>query len=120
MKQAASVTAEPLSMQQRPYTDTLCSNATLSDFAKRIEVTGDETVSDTAISGEIGTSDGRCILLSFDLADRVDPSVLRRGLLTKAHNLIGAKAANALFPVTESVNNITMGSLAGQIGKSVD
>lgn len=104
----------------KAYTDALCCDVVLTDFATRVEIVGDEMLSDTSTSGEIETSDGRLIPLAFDLADRVDPSELKRGLLIKAQNLIGNIATNTFSPVIESVHGVSTSSLARLIGVSID
>lgn len=94
------------------YADALCADQALAAFARRVEVEGDDSVSDTATVGVIDTHDGRQIAISHDLAARLSPELLESGLRKKAAGLLGEAEAGRLWEAATAA-----GGSASRIGE---
>jgi 2-methylcitrate dehydratase PrpD len=94
------------------FTDALCTDPKLAEFAKRVFVSGAPEVPDTAAIGTIEMMDGRKIKFSHDLAACTENSKIETGLRTKASNLIGVSAANSLWSTISDLDNISAQQLA--------
>ena len=71
------------------YTDLLAGDARLADFASRVTVTGDETLSDMQARCSLTLRNNETLTVTHDLADPIRPEVLEQGLLRKAEALLG-------------------------------
>jgi 2-methylcitrate dehydratase PrpD len=74
----------------RTYRDALATDPRLANFARRITVTGDASLTDMQVTGEVTLRDGRAQPLAHDLAAPIAQDALGRSLRTKAHELLGA------------------------------
>lgn len=74
----------------RTYTDALAADPQLADFAGRITVTGDASLTDMQATGEVTLRDGSALPFAYDLAAPIALEALGRSLRTKAHALLGA------------------------------
>jgi hypothetical protein len=81
----------------RSYADALCADPALARFAGCVEVDGHAGISDTATLGYIETMDGKRIEIGHDLAARLEPQVLEKGLRRKAAGLLGEDEASRLW-----------------------
>lgn len=79
------------------YVDALGADPRLAAFARRVTVTGDDRLSDTATEGELTLASGARIAVSHDLAARLPMATLESGLRAKARALVGAAEANELW-----------------------
>jgi len=75
------------------YTDALAADADLAAFAGRVEVVGDDRLSDMRAEGEVVLRDGSRIGVSHDLAAAIPPAVLADKLRAKAEAMLGARGA---------------------------
>ncbi len=85
------------------YTDALCADTRLADFASRVTVEGDPALSDTATEGTIELATGQIISVSHDLAARLTAEAVEKGLRTKAQGLIGAETADRFWAAVAEV-----------------
>lgn len=68
----------------RTYTDAVAQDPALADFAQRVTVLGDESLSDTRVAGMLRLNDGTDEPVDFDLMDPLPSDVLETKLRTKA------------------------------------
>lgn len=97
------------------FNDDLCTDPFLQAFAEKVEVIGDAEVSDTATVGEITTSDGRTIQISFDLSAKIAPDDLETGLRAKATGLIGEASTRVVWSAVDNFSSTSARSLAGSV-----
>jgi 2-methylcitrate dehydratase PrpD len=95
----------------RSFTDALCADPALLDVARRVEVVGDAAVSDTAAEMTLTLRDGQMIRATHDLAARLAPQELARGLRRKAAALLGAETADRLWAATQALSARDIGAL---------
>jgi 2-methylcitrate dehydratase PrpD len=86
------------------YTDALCGDPRLVEFAARVHVVGDESLSDTATEALIERGTGPAIAASHDLAVRIPAPAIEQGLRAKARGLIGAETAERLWPAVADLD----------------
>ena len=91
----------------RSYVDALCADPVLFGVARRVEVVGDEAVSDTAAELTLTLRGGEEIRLAHDLATRIAPLDLARGLQAKAAALLGAETADRLWAATQAIDKLS-------------
>lgn len=89
------------------YTDSLCSDGRLADFASRVTVEGDPSLSDTATEGTIEREAKPAIAAAYDLAARLPADALEAGLRRKAQALIGAEAAECLWAAVSGPGQVS-------------
>ena len=77
----------------RIYSDSLAGDADLRAFSAKVEVTGDESLSDLQAVGVVTLNDGANITVTHDLATRIPESVLAEKLRAKAVAVIGEAGA---------------------------
>ena len=77
----------------RLFTDSIAGDSELGCFAERINVKGDDELTDLQARGEISLTDGRAIPVWFDLADPLAPEVLAEKLHRKSSTIIGDAGA---------------------------
>ena len=94
------------------YTADICGDPRLTDLARRVEVTSDPDVSDTAADLTIDTTDGRRITLTHDLAERIPPEQLESGLRNKARGLLGQDQASRLWTAVADLAHLSAADLA--------
>lgn len=75
----------------RTYTDALAQNSALAAFAEKVEVTGDDTLTDEQAEVAVTLKDGRVTALSHDLAAPVPADVLAAKLRAKSVQVIGPR-----------------------------
>ncbi|MCX7645111.1 MAG: MmgE/PrpD family protein [Rhodobacteraceae bacterium] len=75
------------------YTDALAADPALADFAARVDVAGDERLTDTQAEGEIALHSGGRIRVSHDLAAAIPLDVLADRLRAKAEAMLGERAS---------------------------
>ncbi|QGX98352.1 MmgE/PrpD family protein [Roseovarius faecimaris] len=98
----------------RAYTDALASDGALAAFARRVRVTGDETVSDLQAEGQLRFRDGTVVPLSHDLADEIPQEVLARRLRQKAEALLGARGG-ALWDMADRLDQCPARAIGAQL-----
>ena len=98
------------------YTADLCLDPTLGDLARRLAVTSDAAVSDTAAVLTIDTKDGRRLSAEHDLAARIPADRLEAGLRGKARGLLGEAAAERLWIAVAGLDRLSARDLAGLLG----
>ena len=76
----------------RVYQDALTADAALSAFAGRVEVVGDEALTDMEARGSLTLKDGTTVPIYHDLAARLPHEVLAEKLRAKARAMIGERA----------------------------
>ena len=77
----------------RVYTDILTGDGALSEFARKVEVIGEEGVSDLQTFGTLMLKGGAKIPLHFDLVDPMPDEVLAGRLRQKAEGMLGDEGA---------------------------
>jgi 2-methylcitrate dehydratase PrpD len=77
----------------RLFTDSIAGDSELRRFAERINVKGDDELTDLQARGEISLTDGRAIPVWFDLADPLAPEVIAEKLKRKSTTIIGDAGA---------------------------
>lgn len=92
------------------YCDDLSSDPALSAFARKIEVIGDETLTDMQAEGELEFADGRKVAFSHDLARRPAPDVLAMKLRAKAEAVLG-DGAHRIAPIMERLPDLSAADL---------
>ena len=98
------------------YTADLCRDPTLGSLARRLEVTSDAAVSDTAAVLTIDTKDGRRLSVQHDLAARIPADRLEAGLRGKARGLLGEATAGRLWAAVVGRDRLSARDLAGLLG----
>lgn len=78
------------------YRDALADDPDLAELAARVTVEGDVRLGDTATEIEIATGDGRMVRSAHDLAARLAPAAVARGLESKSEALLGHAAAQRI------------------------
>ena len=81
----------------RAYDDALCSEARLTALLPIIEVAGDPALPDTAAVVRVELRGRPAVEAAHDLAARLAPETLERGLRAKAGSLLGEVSAAALW-----------------------
>ena len=81
----------------RIYRDALAGDAALSAFAAKVEVVGDDNLTDMEAQGSVTLKDGTTLPIYHDLAARLPSEVLGGKLRAKAEAMIGARGAS-LWP----------------------
>ncbi|MFZ7089994.1 MmgE/PrpD family protein [Primorskyibacter sp. 2E233] len=76
----------------KTYTDALAQDAGLAEFARKVLVEGDETLTDMQAEGSLTTKAGEKLSFSHDLAARLSQEAIQHGLTQKARSVIGADA----------------------------
>ena len=94
------------------YTDMLAADPALSDFSSRINVVGDESVTDMQAAGEVTLNDGRHLPFAYDLANRLPDAVLESALRAKAAGLCGPDMAERLWKSVARLNDLSARDLA--------
>ncbi len=97
------------------YIDGLCANLGLVDFANKITIEGDSTVSDTATHGVLETTDGQNLFPTFDISARLNSTVVETGLRKKARGLIGENIADRYWSTVSNLDRIGADALASMI-----
>ena len=101
----------------RAYTDALAKDAALVDFAKRVEIVGDDGVTDLQAEGLLRLKDGTEIALSYDLADPMPEEVLAGRLRRKAEAMLGGEGAN-LWEFADGLDHVTARTIGTRLASS--
>ena len=91
----------------RSYVDALCADPVLLGVARRVEVVGDEAVSDTAAELTLTLRGGQVLRVAHDLAARIAPQEIARGLRRKAAALLGGETADRLWEATQAIDALS-------------
>lgn len=78
----------------RIYQDALTGDAALSAFAGKVEVTGDDALTDLEARGSVTLKDGTTVSIYHDLAARIPQAVLADKLGAKARAMLGDRGAS--------------------------
>ncbi|NDW01455.1 MmgE/PrpD family protein [Salipiger sp. PrR002] len=78
------------------YTDALAADPILAAFARKVEITGDPTLSDQQGEGTLVLRDGTQLTYRHDLAAPVPPAELMQRVAGKARTVLGVRAAPLL------------------------
>ncbi len=92
------------------YCDDLSRDPALSAFARKVDVIGDETLTDMQAEGEIEFADGRKVPFSHDLARRPAPDALAMKLRAKAEAVLG-DGADRIAPILERLSGLNAADL---------
>lgn len=95
------------------YKDSLASETCLKELARKVEVVGDESVSELAARVVIDFESGSPLEVYHDLARRLPLDALERGLRSKADSLLGTGPAQQLWSTISALD--TLGELAAQL-----
>ncbi len=92
------------------YSDELAGNPHFTEFARRVDVTGDPGLSDMQAEGVIVLTDGRRLEFSHDLAQKVASASLETRLRAKAHAVLGL-GAEMIGPVLNRLPQMSASDL---------
>ena len=101
----------------RTYSDALAADLGLAAFARRVEVIGDDAVTDLQAIGQVELKDGTVIAMSYDLADPVAEDVLGRRLREKAKAMIGAEG-DALWGLADGLDHLPARAIGARLAFS--
>ena len=99
----------------RMYADALAIDAELSKFARRVEVIGDENVTDLQAAGILSLKDGREIPFCYDLAGSMPEEVLAHRLRLKAEAMLGDEGA-ALWDMANELESQSARAIGARLG----
>jgi 2-methylcitrate dehydratase PrpD len=94
------------------YADALCRDAKMMAFWPRVEVVGDEALSDTAAQVRVEQLDRPAGEFAYDLAARLPAATLERGLRAKAAALLGEATAQRVWQTIDGVETHSARRLA--------
>lgn len=100
------------------YDDDRAVDPILSDFARRVRVIGDASLSDTQVIVNLTTTDGDVVSLNHDLMHHIPQPTLATRLRQKARDLLGDEHGNAINSVIDAMiikNSATDGMLIGRL-----
>jgi hypothetical protein len=97
---------------QKTYTDALARSPGLIELARRVEVAGDERLSDTAVHVLIELDGGMRLEVGHDLAERLPMDILERGLRAKARGLLGSNAAKSMWAGVAALDHLSARDIA--------
>lgn len=100
----------------RTYTDALVQDSDLKDFAQRVIVEADPSLTDLQAGGEIRLGNGETIPFRHDLAVPLDPATIREKLATKAQAVIGQKGP-IIFSTLDDFGALSAADLGALIGR---
>ena len=100
----------------RTYTDALAIDAALSKFARRVEVIGDENVTDLQTVGVLRLRDESEIPFHYDLAEPMAEEVLARRLRSKAVAMLGQEGA-ALWDLADKLEKQSARDIGARLGQ---
>lgn len=102
------------------YTDALCRDSRLTSFWPRVEVIGDEAVSDTSARVRVEQTDRPLVETVHDIAHRLPTSILQRRLQAKSAALLGKTAADALWRRVGDLEKLSARQLASLLNPSTE
>jgi 2-methylcitrate dehydratase PrpD len=94
------------------YTDALCADPDLRALAGRVEVAGDDALTDMQCHVRIAFADGRHVDSAHDLAAAMPDDDLASGLRNKARGLLGEELASRLWSTAAAVERLSARDLA--------
>jgi 2-methylcitrate dehydratase PrpD len=112
---AGMVLAGRPTSSDRIYTDALAADPALADFAGKVAILGDASMTDMQAEGEVVLSDGTPIAFSHDLAARIPSNALAKSLKEKAQELIG-RDAQALWHAVNGSEQLSARDLGRLVG----
>jgi 2-methylcitrate dehydratase PrpD len=95
----------------REYTDVLAQDADLLAFAPRVEVTGDDSLSDMQAACRISLTDGTTHAVSYDLDSPLPLDVIEEKLRHKAQALIGPTPLTRVLDRPEQLSAADLGAM---------
>jgi 2-methylcitrate dehydratase PrpD len=102
------------------YTDALCRDSRLTSFWPRVEVIGDEAVSDTSARVRVEQTDRPLVETVHDIAHRLPTSILQRRVQAKSAALLGKTAADALWRRVGDLEKLSARQLASLLNPSTE
>jgi 2-methylcitrate dehydratase PrpD len=96
----------------RAYDDALCRDPRLTALAPRVEVAGDAALPDTGAVVRVELRGRPAVEAAHDLAARIAPETLERGLRAKAASLLGEAAAESLWRGASQLDGLSAPGLA--------
>jgi 2-methylcitrate dehydratase PrpD len=97
---------------EKAYTDSLCADPRMRGLMNRVDVLGEDSLTDTQCQVEIVLSGGRHAEGTHDLAAPMQEEVLAGGLRRKAHGLLGEALADRLWSGIAAIDRLSAGDLA--------
>jgi 2-methylcitrate dehydratase PrpD len=94
------------------YTDALCADPALRALARRVEVSGDDSLTDMQCDVRIALAGGRHAEGAYDLAAAMPDDALANGLRNKGRALLGAEPADRLWSTVAAVDRLSARELA--------
>jgi 2-methylcitrate dehydratase PrpD len=94
------------------YQDDLCSTLSINDFASKVSVAADSTISDMQTKLVLKMRDGSLRALFFDLAALVPEQTLADGLVKKAEGLLGTEIAQRIWSAISSIETLSARDIA--------
>lgn len=103
----------------RAYTDALAGDAQLACFARRVEVIGDDSLTDMQVKGVLHLEDGRSVAIAHDLNAPMSSADLAGRLRAKAEALLGdrGRAVWDLAPRLERMGARALGAVLTDAGR---
>jgi 2-methylcitrate dehydratase PrpD len=108
---AGMVLAGHATGSERSYTDALAGDAALADFAQRVEVIGDDSVSDMQTLCRLTLTDGTVLEAAHDLDSHLPPDVIDAKLRDKAKALLGATPLTAILDAPQQLSAADLGAM---------
>jgi hypothetical protein len=94
------------------YQDDLCSTLSIKDFASKVSVAADSTISDMQTQLVLKMRDGSLRALFFDLAALISEQTLADGLVKKAEGLLGTEIAQRIWSAISSIETLSARDIA--------
>lgn len=94
------------------YSDALCHEQTLQELRNKVNVKGNDKLSDTQTQVRIELLNGQSHELAFDLATPLPLALRREKLLGKCRSIIGSEASLALWQLIQDGQNLSVESFA--------
>ena len=94
------------------YQDDLCSTLSIKDFASKVSVAADSTISDMQTQLVLKMRDGSLRALFFDLAALIPEQTLADGLVKKAEGLLGTEIAQRIWSAISSIETLSARDIA--------
>jgi 2-methylcitrate dehydratase PrpD len=101
---AAMVFAGISTSAEKAYAETLCTDPALRHFAGHVTVSGDESLSDTAVLVELETADGQRLSGTHDLSTPLQRDQLEAALRAKAEGLLGSARAGRFWEAMQDLD----------------
>lgn len=97
----------------RTYTDELAADPQLTEFARKVTVTGAPDLTDMQVRGDVVLADGRTVAFAHDLAAPVPAEVLAAKLRDKACAILGQQRGAAVWDRFEALPTLSAAEIGG-------